>query len=438
MGVVTSRGGDARANEGEGRRRPSLLFVNQHYWPDVASTAQHLTDLAEYLAERGYDVHVLASRGHYLKGRLPAPLHERRNGVDIHRVRTTGFGRSRVLGRLVDYASFYVQVMWALLAGDHGRRYDGVVFLTTPPLLSFLGAIGRLLRGQRYGVWSMDLHPDAEIASGMLAAGGAAARVLEWMNALGLRRADFVVDLGPYMKRRIVAKGVQPARTHTVNVWNRREEIEPVRRDDNVLLDELGLREKFVVMYSGNAGIVHEFGPILEAMRLLKDDGRIHWLFVGDGPRRREVEAFVGEHSIRNFTYRGYFARDQLRWSLSMADAHLISLKPEFVGISVPGKLYGIMASGRPAIFVGPQASESGETVEQAGCGVVIDPALPTAGRELAGTLARWVEDGDRAAALGKAGRDAFEQSFERAANCAAFEAVIASFASGVAKAVRA
>src|SRR5207302_162016 len=28
-----------------------LLFVNQYYWPDRASTAQHLTDLAESLAE---------------------------------------------------------------------------------------------------------------------------------------------------------------------------------------------------------------------------------------------------------------------------------------------------------------------------------------------------------------------------------------------------
>jgi glycosyltransferase involved in cell wall biosynthesis len=431
MGVAVSRAGERRAHEEEGGRRPSLLFVNQHYWPDVASTGQHLTDLAEYLAGEGYNVHVLASRGHYLKGRLPAPLHERRNGVDIHRIRTTGFGRSRVAGRLVDYASFYIQVMWALLAGDHGRRYDEVIFLTTPPLLSFLGAIGRLLRGQHYGVWSMDLHPDAEIASGMLRAGGTAAKALEWMNAVGLRRADFVVDLGPYMKRRIVAKGVKPARAQTVNVWNRREEIEPVARAHNPLLDELGLRDKFVVMYSGNAGIVHEFAPILEAMRLLRDDARIHWLFVGDGPRRKEIESFVRQHAIGNFSYRGYFTREQLRWSLSMADAHLISLKPEFVGISVPGKLYGIMASGRPAIFVGPAASESGETVAAAGCGVVIDAASPGAGRSLADTVRGWRDDRERATSLGRAGRESFERSFEREANCAAFEQVIASALAG-------
>ncbi|HEX2721468.1 MAG TPA: glycosyltransferase family 4 protein [Gemmatimonadaceae bacterium] len=398
--------------------RPSLLFVNQHYWPDVASTGQHLTDLAEYLAEHGYDVHVLASRGHYLKGRLPAPLQERHNGVDIHRVQTTGFGRARVLGRLVDYASFYVQVMWALLAGDHGKRYDGVVFLTTPPLLSFLGAIARLLRGQRYGVWSMDLHPDAEIESGMLRRGALLTRILEWMHAVGLRRADFIVDLGPYMKRRILARGVRAERTHTVNVWNRKEEVEPIAREDNPLLDELGLRDRFVVMYSGNAGIVHEFGPILEAMRLLKDDPKVYWLFVGDGPRRKEIERYVAEHGIRNFSYRGYFTRDQLRYSLSVADAHLISLKPELVGVAVPGKLYGIIASGRPAIFVGPRESESGETVEKAGCGVVIEPQAGGAAELLATTIKQWMQGPHTVLALGEAGRAAFEQSFEREACC--------------------
>ena len=83
---------------------------------------------------------------------------------------------------------------------------------------------------------------------------------------------------------------------------------------------------------------------------LLKNDPRIYFLFVGDGPRRAEIERFARENGIGNFQYRGYFGREQLRYSLSMADVHLISLRKEFVGISVPGKLYGIMASGRPAL----------------------------------------------------------------------------------------
>src|SRR5881275_824540 len=157
------------AGKGEGIRG-TLLFVNQHYYPDVASTGQHLTDLAEHLAREGYAVEVLTGRGKYVAGKMDAPASELRNGVRIHRLRTTAFGRKSHLGRVVDYLSFYVRVLVALLSGP---RRDGVIFLTTPPLLGFLGAIARLLRRQHYGVWSMDLHPDAEVASGMLRAGSA-------------------------------------------------------------------------------------------------------------------------------------------------------------------------------------------------------------------------------------------------------------------------
>src|SRR5262245_30238668 len=190
----------------------SVLFINQHYYPDLASTGQHLTDLAEHLAGNGFDVEVLASRGRYLAGQLTVPNAETRNGVLVRRVRTTAFGRSKHLGRLVDYASFYLCVFVTLM---FSRRRDGVVFLTTPPLLGFLGAVALWLRGQRYGIWSMDLHPDAEIASGMLRRGGLMARLLTWMNAVGYRNADFVVDLGAHMKARIVAMGVPDDRCHT-------------------------------------------------------------------------------------------------------------------------------------------------------------------------------------------------------------------------------
>ncbi|MFL5616658.1 MAG: glycosyltransferase family 4 protein [Gemmatimonadaceae bacterium] len=400
-----------------------LLLVNQHYYPDVASTGQHLTDLAEHLAREGYAVEVLTGRGKYVAGKMDAPASELRNGVRIHRLRTTAFGRKSHLGRVVDYLSFYVRVLVALLSGP---RRDGVIFLTTPPLLGFLGAIARLLRGQRYGVWSMDLHPDAEVASGMLRAGSAVARLLEWANATGYRYADFVVDLGPYMKQRIIAKGVKPERTHTVHVWSAKDEIVPTPRDENPLIDELGLRDKFVVMYSGNAGIVHDFDAICEAMRLLKDDPRIYFLFVGNGPRRREIEEYVAANGIMNFQYREYFRREQLKYSLTLADVHLISLRSPFVGISVPGKLYGIMASARPALFVGPRACESAETILRAQCGAVVDPAEHDAGARLAEALRAWSGSAAELEAMGANGRASFESTFEREVNCEAFSRLIA------------
>ncbi|HVE80294.1 MAG TPA: glycosyltransferase family 4 protein [Gemmatimonadaceae bacterium] len=415
-----------RERQGSSRQntpRLALLFVNQHYWPDVASTGQHLTDLAEHLAAAGHAVEVLCGRGHYLAGNLPAPAAECHNGVLIRRLQTTTFGRGRHLGRIADYASFYVQVLWRLLSG---RRRDLVIFLTTPPILPFVGWVARLVRRQRYAIWSMDLHPDAEIAEGMLSPRSPLGRFLRWADQVAYRQADTIVDLGPYMKARIVAKGVDPRRTVTIPVWNRAGEVEPVAAAENPLRRELGLDGKFVVMYSGNAGIVHEFGPVLDAMRILADDPRVFFLFVGGGPRRRQVEAFATANRVGNFRYVDYFPRQQLRWSLAVADAHLISLRREFVGMAVPGKLYGIMAAGRPAVFVGPVASDSGATVVETGCGVVIDPADADAAIRLAELLRGWSRDPAEPARLGSRGRAAFLQDFEQAKNTARFAAEIA------------
>ena len=397
--------------------KPSLLFVNQHYYPDFASTGQHLTDLAEYLAAAGYDVSVLCSQGKYLAGSLEVPKEEVHNGVRIHRVRATAFGRGSHLGRLVDYASFYLQALARALGTRH---YDYVVTLTTPPLLGFAGAVLKKLRGHRYGIWSMDLHPDAEEAVGMLREGSPLSRLLHALNDAGYRNADFVVDLGAYMKRRLEAKGVRPDRLHTIPVWSKKDEVEPLPQEENPLLDEWGLRDKCVVMYSGNAGLAHRFDEVLAAMHTLQNHPELFFLFIGAGPRRKEIEDFAARHGIENFRYLDYLPREQLRYSLSAASVHLLTLRDDMAGIAVPGKLYGIMAAGRPVAMVGPEASEPAQTIQNGDIGFVVDPERQgrAATTRLVEGLLKLCGDAALREEQGARARAAFLRSYEQEVAC--------------------
>ena len=403
--------------------QPSILFVNQHYWPDFASTGQHLTDLAEHLAASGFNVSVLCSRGRYLAGELEVPLLETRNGVTIHRVRASSFGRDRHLGRILDYGTFYLQTIARLFRRN---RYQYIVFLTTPPLLSFMGGILRRITGQKYGIWSMDLHPDAEEEVGMIKTGSPTARLLHALNDFGYRNAEFIVDLGAFMKQRLVQRDVRPERLHTIPVWSHKDEVEPVDRESNPLIDELGLSDKFVIMYSGNAGLVHRFDETLAAMKRLRDDPDVFFLFVGAGPRRKEIEAFAGENDIQNFRYLDYFDRSQLKLSLSIADVHLLTLRDSAAGIAVPGKLYGIMASGRPVLMVGPEASEPGETIQEEDCGYVIDPTRDDQSVDsIVDHIQTLKNDADEARRLGENGRRAFLASYEKDVACRQWESLL-------------
>ena len=411
--------GPIRIDSGSSARPQRLLFINQYYWPDHASTAQHLADLAEGLASRGHEVHVVCSRGGYREGTPRPPRSESHNGVSIHRVDATSLGRRNTLTRMVDYLSFYVRAFWL---GLFLPRFDVVATLTTPPIIGLIGTLLRRLKGSRHIYWSMDLHPDASLALGRMSIKHPVVRLLAWVSDLVYKQADKVVVLGSYMSDRIAAKGVRPDRLALIPVWNRRDEIYPIPREGHPLRAELGLEDKFVAMYSGNLGLAHSFGEFLEAARRLSDRDDVVFLFVGDGPRLVEVKAAQEAEGLDNIRFLKYFPREMLHASLSVADVHLISMRAEMTGIVVPGKLYGAMASGRPTVFVGPAHCESADTIRQAGCGATIRLGDVDA---LVETLERYAADPDAARLDGEKGRAAFLDRHEREGCCAEWATLV-------------
>ena len=396
-----------------------LLFVNQYYWPDHASTAQHLADLAEHLAARGHDVHVVCSRGGYKPGAERPARREVHNGVTIHRVDATSMGRKSTLARMADYLSFYVRAFILSLVLP---RFDVVSTLTTPPIIGLVGTLLRRLKGSKHVYWSMDLHPDASIALGRMSTKNPVVAWLAWVSDAVYRQADKVVILGPYMADRIAAKRVRRDRLATIPVWSRRDEIYPVPREGHELRASLGLADKFVAMYSGNLGLSHSFAEFVEAARRLRHRDDIVFLFVGGGPRLAEVQAAKESEGLDNVRLMDYFPRGQLHASLSVADVHLISMRSEMTGVVVPGKLYGAMASGRPTLFVGPGHCESADTIRQADCGLTV--RLGDA-EGLVAAIEGLAADPEQAAELGRRGRAAFLDRHEKDHCCADWAAMI-------------
>ena len=390
----------------------------------MAAVGQHLTDLAEFLAGRGHAVTVYAAFPAYgERGSEPVAAREQRNGVTIRRFRSTTFGRSTHLGRIADYASFYLQVLIAIMIG---RGFDGAVYLTTPPLIGVVGLLGRAVRGQRYAIWSMDLHPAAEFAAGMLRRESLPGRILHALWRASHRRADFTISLGDFMSARLVADGVEPRRIVVVPPWSAADDFAATAEEIARYRDELGVRGRFVVMYSGNAGLLHDFEAICEAMSLLATDDGIVFVFIGGGPRRRQIEEFAAARRLPNVIFRGYEDRARIGSSIAAADAHLVSLLKEFAGIAVPSKVYGVMAAGRPTLYVGPTDSEPAQAMLRAEAGEVVDPAtMREAGTRVVDILRRWQADPQERQRLGANAREAFARHYEMSKGRSAFEAVI-------------
>lgn len=390
-----------------GTSRRSVVFVNRHYWPDVAATGQCLTDLAEFLAKVGWDVTVVTAKGGYRGDHHPGWTLGVHNGVRLLRVPCTSFGRSSTLGRLVDYATFGVASSLRLLVSS---ARGVVVALTTPPLLPLgVGLVTALRRG-RFVIWSMDLHPEAEEAVGMFRRGGIVSRVTRRAMDIAYRLADRVIALGPYMKARLGAyPGLDPDDVEVIPVWSRAEELERVPDGDNPLLHDPG-SGRTVVMYSGNAGFAHRFDEYLAAVERLAGDTGYRFLFVGGGPRRAEIERHLSAADVP-YEYGSYVPREQLAASLSLADVHIITLRSDMVGIAVPVKVFGAMAVEKPLLMIGPRGSETAELIEGAGCGWVVDPDLDPDPIERIVSLLRSVrENPEEAGRRGRLGRSMLEE----------------------------
>ena len=316
-------------------------------------------------------------------------------------MRCTSLGKGSVPRRLLDYGTFYGAAAARALAG---QRFDVVVAMSTPPLVATVGAMLRRVRGTRFVYWLQDVYPELAIEFGVLRARSPAARVLDAISRSTLRSADAVVVLGEAMADRVRAKGVEPSRVHVVPNWADEKALHPVSREANEFRRTHGLDGKRVVLYSGNMGRAHDLTTLLGAARLLRDAADLVFLFVGDGAKRGEVETAARElPSVRLLPYQ---PREGLSESLSAGDVHVVTQAPFTVGLIEPSKLYGVMAVGRPVLFIGPPGTEAARTVEREGIGEVVAAGNPeAAAAALRRLLARGGELGERA-------RTAFERGY--------------------------
>ena len=344
-----------------------IVFVNRFYAPDHSATSQMLTDLAVALAAGGMDVHVVTSRLCYDDPAQFFPPREDLDGVSVHRVRTSAFGRGTLVGRTFDYLSFYVAASARLLVLL--RRGDVVVAKTDPPLIAVPVRWVARIRSARTVNWLQDIFPEVAAGLGMGLARGGFGQVLSWLRNASLRNASANVVLGPLMRDRVAALGIDLRKIVVIPNWADGAAVRPVPRDSNLLRSEWGLEEKFVVGYSGNMGRAHEFRTIVDAAAALRGAPQIVFLFIGGGAQKAMIAAASAEQGLANLWFKPYQPRVRLEQSLSVADVHLVTLRPELEGLIVPSKFYGIAAAARPTIFVGDPDGEIGAEIRAADCG---------------------------------------------------------------------
>lgn len=387
-----------------------LVLLNQYCVPDMAPTGQVLFDLARSLVARGHRVTVLCSRRSY-DGDCSYPAREVRDGVAIERLPAFGFGRRSFLGKLLDYASFYVLLAIRLLFLR--PRPSLILALTTPPYVGLLAKAVGWVRRIPHAHWVMDLYPDVMVAHGMLGPQSLLRRVLARLTRWELRGSAATLALGPDMAERLAA--YSQTTVPWVPLWGDGALQPWPAGKPNRLREARGWdAETLVLMYSGNMGLGHRFGEFLACARELRDDPTVRWVFAGGGKRRGEVEAAVAADSSLPIALLPYAPLGELAEHLASADVLLASLEPAWQGCMVPSKLQGVFAVGRPVIFVGAPDNSLATWITAAGAGWVVPPDdLPA----LAAAVAAARNPAERHR-RGQAAREYATTHFDQQVNC--------------------
>ena len=379
-----------------------ILFLTQYFPPEIGAAQTRLQSMVEELHALGHTVEVVTAMPNYPSGRISPEYrgsfyrHEVKNGVDIHRVWLYASLGSGLL-RMLNYLSFTLTSLCGLFLA---KTPDYLFVESPPPMLSLPAFIFSKIRGVPFILNVADLWPDTVIEFGLLEKGPLVS-LLFWLEKWSYRRAAYVnaVTQGNY-ELLCRNKGVPREKLLYLpnGVNTRRFRPQP---PDEELKKGLGLMGKKVVLYAGTLGMAHGLENVLKAAKLLENQTTVHFLFLGDGSARKDLEKMQRELGLRNVTFRDPVPVDELSGYYSIAHSGLASLRniPIFESAR-PSKIFPILASGKPLIFAG-----SGETARfllAANAGLVIPSENP---RALADAVMRLIQDEELTNQLGANGR---------------------------------
>jgi len=142
---------------------------------------------------------------------------------------------------------------------------------------------------------------------------------------------------------------------------------------------------------------------------LLRKDGDIHLLLSGWGIGWKELGELQATDRLTNVTLIEPVPQDDLVEFLSAADVWIIPYRRNIAGVSIPSRMYNLMAVGRAIVAAEPHA-EASLVVNEEAIGWAVPPEDPVllanAIRLAAADRAAAMQMGRRAAAAAKYRQD--------------------------------
>ena len=342
--------------------KKDVLFLCQFFYPEYVSSATLPYDTAVALKNAGLSVDALCGYPKEYAREADLPTKETVEGIGIHRLKYLQLGRKGFFSRLINYFSFTFMVLLHLRKLS---RYKAVVVYSNPPILPWVASWAKVLFGTQLVFVTYDLYPEIGVRTGVLRAGNLICRLMDHINKCVFRRADAVVALSNEMREFILKnREIAPERVHVIPNWYEDRGILYTDKSDNPFRKET--KDRFVVSYLGNMGTAQDMETVCEAVRLLKEDPNVFFLFAGHGNKLDVVRQALSD--VPNCKICDFLHGQDFQNALQISDCALISLEKGITGLAVPSKTYSYMMYGIPLLAVMDEGDIVSDIEAGAGC----------------------------------------------------------------------
>jgi glycosyltransferase involved in cell wall biosynthesis len=231
------------------------------------------------------------------------------------------------------------------------------------------------------------------------------------MRNYSLKSARKNIVIGDIMNQRLRDYGVDEAKIRVIHNWSIEDNIQPLKAANNPLRKKWCLQNKFIIGYSGNIGRAHDISTLIDIASSLKNAPDIVFVIIGGGALYEKFKDQVEKRCLQNVMFQPYQPKDVLPQSLTLPDLHVISLQPDLEGLIVPSKFYGIIASGRPVLYIGDSEGEIPKILSANDCGQSTNIGDVSSAVKFIELL---VSEPERTAEIGRHSRHLFDEKFKK------------------------
>lgn len=334
------------------KQKKDVLFLCQYFYPEYVSSATLPYDTAKSLIKAGFSVGAMCGYPKEYNNEGEVPLEEVYDGIKIKRLKYLQLNRNHFIGRIINYFSFIFSV---ILRFGYLKKYRSIIVYSNPPILPLIAAWANKLFETKIVFVSYDVYPEIAHITNSISEESFISNVMKFINKIVFKRVNRVVALSSEMKDYLLKNrmSLKKQQVEVIPNWYEDKKISDIFTSyENEMFKDLKPKENLIVSYFGNMGICQDLETILDAIRELKNDNSIKFMFAGHGKKMGILRTKIKEEKLQNVIIFDFLHGQDFQDALNISDCFLVSLIDGLTGLAVPSKTYSYMMVGKPIIAI--------------------------------------------------------------------------------------